>query len=277
MSEAIRYLLLDGAVLRGHALMQAVQQSKAATPLYADLGSDACTVGPWLWSGASLADTGSSVELPARLGVSELHSDSAPSELLTHFANIRHIETHDGQRYFLRYADMRALGAMRLTLDDAQWAFLAGPIHHWSFIGRHGQEHVLIDGPPGITHRSVNGLRLTAKQLATLLDAGLPDQLCLAVEELDEPLLTPSTNPRQFDCIEAAAQLIRQEGIEAFALQRAIARQAVLLGNEAIESPLFRDSINSAKKAGNAQAIDAWAPERPTARIGGSQTSGTTP
>lgn len=276
MSQVFRYLLLDGAVLRGHALMQRAQQSNAAIPLYSDLGSDACTVGPWLWPEASLADAGS-VELPARQGVSELRSNSGPSELQAHFANIRHIETHDGQRYFLRYADMRAMAAMRLTLDDAQWAFLAGPLHHWSFIDRHGEQRVVVDGPSEPTRRSVNSLRLAAKQLATLLDAGLPDQLCVAVEELDELQLTPSTNPQQFDCIEAAAQLIRHEGIEAFALQRAIARQAVLLGSAAIESPSFRDSIHAARKAGSAQAIDAWSPQRPTARTGGSQTSGTTP
>jgi hypothetical protein len=276
MSKVFRYLLLDGAVLRGHTLMESAQQSNAAIPLYSDLGSDACTVGPWLWPEASLAGVGS-VELPARQGVSELHSNSGPEELQAHFANIRHIETHDGQRYFFRYADMRALAAMRLTLDDAQWAFLAGPIHHWAFIDRHGEQRVMVDGQPKTTRRSVNGLCLAAKQLATLLDAGLPDQLCLAVEELDEPQLTPSTNPHQFDCIEAAAQLIRQEGIEAFALQRAIARQAVLLGNAAIESPSFLDSIHAARKAGNAQAIDAWAPQRPTARNGGSHTSGITP
>jgi hypothetical protein len=260
MSRVFRYLLLDGAVLRGHDLMQSAQQSNAAIPLYSDLGSDACMVGPWLWPEASLADAGS-VELPARQGVSELHSHSGPSELQAHFANIRHIETHDEQRYFLRYADMRALAAMRLTLNDAQWAFVAGPMHHWAFIDRHGQERVWVDGTPEASHRSVNGLRLLAKQLATLLDAGLPDQLCLAVEELDDPHLTPSTNPQQFDRIEAAAQLIRQDGIEAFALQRAIARQAVLLGDAAIQSLSFLDAIHAAKKIGNAQTIDIWSPE----------------
>jgi hypothetical protein len=276
MSKVFRYLLLDGAVLQGHALMQSAQQPNAGTPLYADLGSDASQVGPWLWSEMSLADAGE-VKSPARQGVSELHTNSGLSDLLAHFANIRHVETHDGQRYFLRYADMRALAAMRATLDDAQWAFLAGPIHHWAFIDRHGEHRVMMDQAREVSRRSVRGLRLAAKQLGTLLDAGLPDQLCLAVEELDEPSLTPSTNVQQFDRIEAAARLIRQEGIETFAVQRAIARQAVLLGDEVIESSSFRDSIREAEKAGNAHSVDAWSPARPTTRIGNSQISGATP
>lgn len=259
MSKAFRYLLLDGAVLHGHALMQRAQQA-GATPLYADLGSDAGTVGPWLWPHASLAEAGS-VELPARQGVSELQSHCGPSDLQAHFANIRHIETHDGQRYFLRCADMRALAAMRLTLDDAQWAHLAGPIHHWAFIDRHGQRRAMVDGPPEASRRSVQGLRLTAKQLATLLDASLPDQLCTAVDELDEPQLTPSANPQQLDRIEAAARLIRREGIEVFALQRAIARQAALRGDEAMEAPSFLSAIHAAKAAGTPQTIDTWSPE----------------
>lgn len=269
-------MLLDGAVLRGHALMQSAHQSDVAIPLYSDLGRDANTVGPWLWPEASLANAGT-LELPARLGVSELHSGSGLDDLRAHFANIRHIETHDGQRYFLRYADMRALMAMRLVLDDTQWSILVGPIHQLAFTDRHGEHRVVIEGPPEASQRGVHSIRLTAQQLPTLLDASLPDQLCIAVEELNEPELTPSTNPQQFDLVEAAVRLIRQEGIEAFVLQRAIARQAVLLGDQAFEAPSFRGAIQAAKKAGNAQAIDAWWPEPPMAKTGSPQTSVTTP
>lgn len=257
MSQLLPSLLIDGALLRGHPLMAALRDSQAGLSLYGDLGEEAQSVGPWLWPGQRLADV-AVPELPARHGISEIHA--APAiDLRAHFSRIRYIETHDAQRYFLRYADMRSLSAVRASIDDAQWQFLVGPVQRWVCVDRQGNEKAFVEAPLPQAHRRPENLRLSAKQLARLLEAGLADQLCLAVEELQEEALHPETDSVQFASVEAAARLVAQEGIESFALQRAIARQAVLCGANAIQSAGFVEAVRQARLTGDTERVATWA------------------
>lgn len=206
MSQMLRGLLLDGALLRKHPLLSALKQSGTGHALYASLGADAQEVGPWLWMDKTLSDV-EVLELPARHGISEIHCMAGLDDLLMHFAQIRHVETHDAQRYFLRYADMRAMRAVRAALDDAQWRFLVGPITLWAYPDRHGALQLIVDEAPAFERNGLNRLRLNMKQLNALMEASLADQLCLAVEELQEDGLHPDTDPSQYANVEVAARL----------------------------------------------------------------------
>lgn len=256
MSTNTRCLLLDGALLQGHALMLAARAT--GLPLYEDLGAAAQEVGPWLLPDVSLADV-DLPELPVRHGMSELSTDSALGTLRAHFGAIRYIETHDAQRYFLRYADTRAVAAMKLALHETQLAVMCGPIKEWAHIDRRGKRAVLLEGL-ACPRSADSRLRLSPKQLAAVLDAGLPDQLCLALEELEEPRLSPATDVTQFERVEAAAHWLRLKGIDSFPLQRAVARQVAICGGAALSTPSFMVAVEAAQQRASAALIDDWVP-----------------
>ncbi len=228
--------------------------------MYTDLGPDASMVGPWLWPDIQLADVGV-IDLPMRHGVSEIHAAIPIDLLFAHLTRIRHLVTHDGQRYFVRYADMRALSSLQIALDDAQWRFLVGPITNWSHLTRDGTRRHIVDGPLPSSH-SLNHIELKPRQLAVLLDAGLPDLLSRALEELEEPGLCPESDASQYAQLQAAADLVRSIGIESFPIQRSIARQAALHGAQAIQSEDFLRLIEGARWQDTLHLIDAWKPSQ---------------
>jgi hypothetical protein len=262
MSQDEGFVLLDGAVMRSHALLAYVQQRVEAIALYGELGDQASAVGPWLIDKSLLADLDvDSIELPARHGLSELRCRQPLDieELAEHLRRLCYLRTHDGERYFFRYADMRALSAMRSVLTEDQCSWVAGPVEEWRFTDRYGAA-VVFKPVSRTTARPAGDLTLTAKQLGRLLDAGLGDQLCTALQDLGEHDLQPATRPEQFRLVERAADLIRSEKVESFAMQRAIACQAVRLGAEIARSPQFVQVIRASMAAGSTDALDRWEP-----------------
>jgi hypothetical protein len=90
-----------------------------------------------------------------------------------------------------------------------------------------------------------------------LIDAMLPDQLCLAIVELGDERLRPDCLPQQFRQIEAAARYIRAHDITLFTLQRAIARQAVLSAGQALAAAGFDEAVGRLVASASPASIDA--------------------
>jgi hypothetical protein len=250
------HLLVDGAVARGTALLSRVRE-QGALALYADLGDMAAEVGPWLLPDSNL-DAAGATELPLRHGVSELRSGAEPKTLAAHLQTIRHIDTADGQRFYARLADARALRALWLVLHASQRHELLGPIDTWEWIDRYGQRQQLQCDPSLGAHAGRVPLGLDDAQLARLLELSLADQLCAALVELDEPALRPDTMADQFALIEQhALPYLNANGIEHWPLQRAVARQFVLHGAGLAQLPEFMAAVAQARSAGP-ETLDRW-------------------
>ncbi len=255
------YLLIDGAVARGSALLRRAREA-GAIALYADLGEAAAEVGPWLLPGAGL-DTAVPAELPLRHGMSALETVAETDILVAHLHTLRYIHTADGQRFYGRYADMRALQALCRVLTDAQRHALLGPVDAWRCTDRYGRHQVLRRDPALALHEGGARLSLDDTQLAQLLRASLADQLCAALMERREPALLPDIVSEQFALIEHhALPFIHSKRVERWPLQLAVARQFVLHGASLAEDAGFANAVEHASHTGAAEALDHWQPMR---------------
>ena len=249
-------------MLRGSALMHAITADARAVPLYGDLGAEARGVGPWLLDG-SFAIELDQLPLPGRLGISRWQTDAGLKELLEHAKAIRHLQTDDGQSFYLRYADTRVLDAVKTALPEGMQATVQGPLLHWTWLDRDMQPARFLAA--GRERAHTRALKLTTAQFESLLAAGLPDRLALMLEELNEPELRNLHHASAFVPIRAAAAFLRENHIEAFSFQRAIARQAVLTGGAALRSDEFMAAVSAVMNGSAAiGVIDAWVPRQTT-------------
>ena len=252
--------LLDGAMLRGSELLRAVSARERSVPLYKDLGAEAGSVGPWLLEGSFQIDV-EQVSLPSRLGISRWTTNAGLDELIEHAAAIRHLRSDDGQSFYFRYADTRVLEAAENALPPSMHATIQGPVAQWTWLNRQLQ---LATFAPRVDAKQP-GLRLnlTTKQFESLLAAGLPDRLALMLEELSEEQLGDLQCRETFASICKAADFLAQRHIDSFALQRAVARQAVLTEGAATGSDDFSTAVAGVLDgASSVGEIDAWAPKK---------------
>lgn len=245
-------LLVDGAMLAGRADWTRMRSERPAIPLYADLAEDAHAVGPWLIPETSLEDFNTAeIALPARLGLSELSFDVSFEALREHLHSLRYVDTSDGQRYFLRYADMRALDALLVALDvSVRKRSLFGPLSGWRYVDRDGELKDWVKGGLEPVASRVTGsgleLKLDAKELSRLLDAMLADRLASALDELGESDLSPNADARQHAHVRAAASWLQRESIDSFAVQCAVARRSIETRSACLDRPGFAAAARQA-------------------------------
>jgi Domain of unknown function (DUF4123) len=250
--------LLDGAMLRGSKILSEVAASQSAVHLYGDMGADAGAIGPWLVD-ASFAIDARVLPLPMRLGISKWAVDGGIDELLDHADAIRHLRTDDGQVFYFRYADTRVLKAVMKALPPGMHKAIHGPLRRWTWLDRRMEDREFLSA--AAAQLPTQDLKLTTRQFEALLAEGLPDRLALALEELNEPELGAVQLPEAFSAIRAAADYLAQRQIESFALQRAVARQAVLTKCTALQDDGFRAAVTAACQGAPMDAVDCWRAE----------------
>lgn len=257
------HLLVDGAIARGSPLLDRIRATPSAVALYGDLGEQAANVGPWLLSDTTMSSLGlENANPPLRHGVSELVSDQPGTLIAAHLTGLRHLQTADGQQFFLRIADMRAWSALRTALSPSQLRAAFGPISVWRFLDRYGALRLLRPTPEAPLRDTVLPLSLDNTQLGRLMDAMLPLQLCAALEDLQEPDLRPDQLPEQFRRIEDhAVPFLRAQRIEAWRLQRSITRHIVRHGEQILSEGEFQQALREVREQANFDHFDDWHPE----------------
>jgi Domain of unknown function (DUF4123) len=251
--------LVDGAMASREAQTQSLLQHIDAIALYADLGEQAASVGPWLLPG-DIAINPANVALPARLGISQLHTDVTLEALLSHAKSIRQIRTDDGQSFFLRFADTRVLHAAAVALAPKHLARIKGPVLEWRCWDRAGTPTTFAPGPVNTKAAASSApVVLSLKAFEALIDAGLPDQMLVMLQELTDPRLTDLHAPARFACLEKAAAFVQQHGIESFAFRRAVARHSVLSGATALTNLGFLEVLKESRQTGQVASLEQWA------------------
>jgi hypothetical protein len=255
-SASTLHLLADGALLQNGPLAQRLDPGGRGRALYEDLGDSAARLGPWLLPWPDDLDL-SLVPLPSRYGLSQLQVEVAPDALHQHLRGLRHVSTDDGQRFFLRLADTRALAAMAQAWPADLLAALKGPVQAWRWCDREGQWWNWV---PGIRGASRAMRPLTLSEFEALVAAGEADRLAAELEGLGEPDLKPMHDPHQHRLVSRAAAWLTAQAPLPWAWRWTVAWQAVRTGGRALDHPGFEQCLAQARTAGDLSRLRAWRP-----------------
>lgn len=247
------YHLLDGALLKDVDWFAHISQSPDAIALYQDLGEDAMHVGPWLVP-ANSGPLGT-VALPLTHGISTITTQASVEQLVQHLHQIRHIQTDDGQSFYLRYADTRTLSAITQAWPAKLQAAIKGPIDDWQYTDRYAQPvHFAKDVPQQLAPLQ----KIKLAQFEALINAGQADRIALELQEFNEADLQPVTNAAQFSYIEQAIHFVEKPKVGRYSLQIEIARQAVLTQGRALQNPQFIALVEQAMDGGDNAPVTDW-------------------
>ncbi|CAB3803283.1 hypothetical protein LMG28688_05739 [Paraburkholderia caffeinitolerans] len=239
------FVLLDAAIWQAAPQFDALTRTANAVPLYADLPStNASQFGPWLLEADAFKAClpgDEACEVPWRYGISRLVTDANLATLAMHLESQRSIEMEEGDRYYLRYADTRALDTLSRVLTPDQVRQLKGPVGHWLYVGRLGESREFGAGIPADPRRHPV-IVLAGEQNTRFLELQLAVALAgeLATSGIDPADSTLSAE--QYRHVEAAVAFVLLHGIEPIEVQRHIAAIAI-----ETEGAVFADSRFLAK------------------------------
>jgi hypothetical protein len=197
------------------------------------------------------------LDLPWRYGVSSLTTDATLAALVSHLESQRSIAMADGDRYYLRYADTRALDALSRVLTPQQTSQLKGPVLHWRYVGRFEEQREFGAGIPACTRRH-EAIVLSEAQSAQLLEQQLAGALADAVLAGSGGRLKPHLVASQYRHIEASAAFVLRHGIEPFEVQRHVAAVAVESGGGLFTDERFLTQIESLRSSRRWHELLTW-------------------
>jgi Domain of unknown function (DUF4123) len=260
------FVLIDAAIVHGLPQFDDLTRTPNAIPLYADLPSpNASLLGPWLLDAEAFyaclgADEPLSDEplgLPWRYGASSLITDATLAALVFHFESQRSIGMADGDRYYLRYADTRALDALARVLTPQQVSQLKGPVVHWRYVDRFEERREFGAGVPANARRH-DAIVLSDAQSAQLLEQQLAGALADAVYAGSGGRLNPHLVASQYRHIEASAAFVLRHGIEPFEVQRHVASVAIETGGALLTDERFLTQVESLRSSRRWRELMAW-------------------
>ncbi|MES1948702.1 hypothetical protein C84B14_15211 [Salinisphaera sp. C84B14] len=263
MSSMTQYALFDGGVIAGTSASSTLSDHPSAHPLYADLGAEAAAVGPWLAEAdAAIRElvTTLRADETRSVGVSVLEISAVSfSRLVDHFKSLRFIQTRSGARkYFLRYADGRAIASLWNVLLEPQRLALLGPIAAWEFTTPHGQRKKIAatqlanDTPPAMLP-----IRLNPKQFNNLLDESRTGELLATTIDMFPELRTVPANER-YGLAQQARTWLSTRHIEHDTLRLAVTATCLRTRGAALDDQSFEQVVSQAKETAQLDAVLAW-------------------
>ncbi|MFM0731052.1 DUF4123 domain-containing protein [Paraburkholderia sediminicola] len=226
-----------------------IQPRTLAVSLYGDLSSyDAHRFGPWLVEAGTfdaIVPANTSVVVPWRYGISRLTTGADLSELVAHFESQRTIAMAAGDRYYLRFADTRALATLERVLTPGQKRQLKGPVAHWRYLDRFDAEREFGESVSSEPRRQ-NMIVLSEAQSERLLELQFAQALADDVHATSGGELHPHLIAAQYRLIEAAALFVLEQGIEPFEVQRHVAAVTVKTDGALLTDARFLEEVRSA-------------------------------
>jgi hypothetical protein len=255
------FVLVDAAVWRGLSQFDDPICTTSAVSLYADLPSrDARLFGPWLFEAAAfdaIVPNDAPPALPWRYGISRLTTKVSLADLAAHFESQRSLAMAAGDRYYLRYADTRALATLERVLTPSQMAQLKGPVVHWRYLDRFDEEQEFGQAVAADPRRH-EMIVLSEEQAWLLLEQQLAQVLADDVSRGSDGNLRPHLVAEQYRYVEASAAFVLEHGIEPFDVQRHIAAVAVQTGGTLLTNGEFLDDVKSLRASGRWHELMKW-------------------
>lgn len=257
----IEFVLLDAAIWQAAPQFDALTRTANAVPLYADLPSaNASQFGPWLLETdafkACVPGDGA-CEPPWRYGISRLVTSASLADLVMHLESQRSIEMEEGDRYYLRYADTRALDTLARVLTLDQVRQLKGPVEHWFYVDRFGEDREFGAGIPADSRRPPV-IVLSGGQSTGLLEQQLVAVIAGELAAGNNDPADPHLPAAQYPHIEASAAFVLQHGIEPFEVQRHIATIAIETDGAVFTNARFLAQVELSKASGKWLELMKW-------------------
>ncbi|MBN3808140.1 DUF4123 domain-containing protein [Paraburkholderia sp. Ac-20347] len=255
------FMLLDAAIWQEAPQFDALVRTANAVPLYADLpSSNASRFGPWLLEAEAFASCFSGDEMnemPWRYGVSRLLTDVSLASLAMHLESQRSIEMEEGDRYYLRYADTRALDTLARVLSPDQAQQLKGPVRHWRYMDRFGESREFGTGIPADSRRHPV-IVLSGKQSVRLLEQQLAAALADELSAGRGDPAYPSLSAEQYPHVEAAAVFVLMHGIEPLDVQRHITTAAIETDGAVLTDSRLLAQVKQSRALGQWSELMNW-------------------
>ncbi len=255
------FILLDGALLNGHADLSALINSGAAVAAYADLGEEAALAGPVVCDSPSITApekfTDRMQERAWRYGYAHINTPASMPHLMEHLASIQYIHTRDGQKFFLRYADARALHNVWHVLTAGQQQSLMGPIALWTMHDAHRQIQLTA---PDTTRSTQLPASLVLNEAATekLTDLSWGWNLLQAAQEAESSVINRGTDAQLLDWAAQASALVAQQGGTRFSIEVALVVAFITSLGTAGRDTSFQNVALSAMQMNQYEPIYDW-------------------
>ncbi|HZZ03403.1 DUF4123 domain-containing protein [Paraburkholderia sp.] len=262
MNESIReFVLFDAAILQASAHFEALTHCPGAVSLYGDLSSyDAHRFGPWLIEAHTfdvIVSANTSLAVPWRYGVSRLTSGADLSELVAHLESQRTIAMAAGDRYYLRFADTRALATLERLLTCEQKRQLKGPVARWRYLDRFDAEREFGEAVSSEPRRQ-DMIVLSEAQGERLFELQFAQTLADDVHATSGGELHPHLIAAQYRLIEVAASFVLEQGIEPFEVQRHVAAVTVKTDGALLSDARFLEVVRSVRASGRWHELMKW-------------------
>lgn len=170
----MEFILLDSAIVPLDRIMSVIDDGHSGHCLYADLGDEARLISPWLLESSSPAETLVRDMRDSKRhthGVARLAAPTSIDVVVLHLHQLRTLLA-DRKRYYLRYADGRALSDLWGVLDSTQRQALLGPIDTWEACATDEPCRYLVSYESRSRAEAVSmSLRLSSHQFGELLQA----------------------------------------------------------------------------------------------------------
>lgn len=162
--------LFDAAIVPFKQLKALSDGGNGGYCLYAEHGQEAEVVAPWLFMDSPQVRSQAvqwQVDARHMAGVAALEHEGDSLGLMQHLCAISIIKAPAGRRFYLRFADMRALADVWSVLQEDQRGWLLGPVRRWRGCRFPEVELQLSASPSTMAFRAP--LSLSTPQFETLL------------------------------------------------------------------------------------------------------------
>jgi hypothetical protein len=255
------FMLIDAAIWQNLPAFDALTRTANAVALYADLPSAAASrLGPWLLEAAAFRAClpgDAPRALPWRYGVSRLVTRASLATLSVHLESQRSIAMTEGDRYYLRYADTRALDTLARVLTPEQVMQLKGPVAHWHYLDRFGEEKEFGAGLPADPRRHAVVVLSDAQAAGVLehqLAGTLADRLAGSGNDPARPPLPAGHHAH----VEASAAFVLLHGIGPLDVQQHVAAVAVETRGAVLTDARFLAQVESLRASGQWRELMKW-------------------
>jgi Domain of unknown function (DUF4123) len=234
---------------------EGLRRARTVTHLYDHLPDpSALTVGPMLLAPCDVASAVAhalQADDARSWAVAQLDGPPDDARWSAHFRSICHVHTHDGQRYFVRYADSRSLTSLWPVLTPAQQRRMLGPLRHWSYTDRRGHpQHLAVLNPSAqaaqAAQAALGPVRLSAGQLGELLSRTWPDQLLGAVLDHEPRLAEGLRAWQRHHCAQQVCDWLDARGEERYPVQLALLRSHLSADACAMDAAAWAASLHAA-------------------------------
>ncbi len=257
-----RWWLIDGALLnQAPEHSDALREVTSAATLYADLGEEAARLGPLLVSAndstSKIIQQWKKTQPTACFGCNLLHTSANNAQLVQHFHAIRYVRPARNitKRFFLRYADNRALAALVPTLNDKQRAKLLGPITHW-------QWHDLTDKQHGLKHDAselpaTSLLTLRRNQFKAMADQARLGDLLVTTQQ-NFPAINEKPLVEQHQHLQQVNKWCQERAITGMDHQSVILGAVITHGDQFIRHHPFQEAVEHAREINDPMHLIDW-------------------